>query len=162
MVGELFSEDARTKVNTWLMEDGWSLRQESGVETIWAFVAEDRLQRKLVVGQNKARGDQLIIQGAVAVDERTSDRITKLPDDERDGFLWDLRFELLRTGIEFSGVQIPLRRIEVTGRIFFDALTKDAFLQRASEVRKAIIIIQWMLARKLAKQPPQKELGFQR
>ncbi|MBC8511850.1 MAG: DUF2299 family protein [Dehalococcoidia bacterium] len=162
MVGEIFSEDAKTKVRAWLMEDGWSLRQESGAQVAWVFVAEDRLHRKLVVGQNTGREDMLVIQGAVALDEEMTNRVEQLSEKQRNDFLWDLRFELVRTDLEFSGVQIPLKRVEVSERIFFDALTKDTFLQRASQVRKGVIIVQWMLARRFAQQPPKKELGFQR
>ncbi len=60
------------------------------------------------------------------------------------------------------GIEVPLKRVEVMGRICFDALSKDAFLQKVSQVRKGILIVIWILAKKFATQPPRKELGFQR
>ena len=162
MADERLPERIRERVRTLLMEDEWSLRQESFPQSIWAFVAEDRLNRKIVVGQTVDREDQLIIQGAVTLNQATTDRIAQLPEDERNNFLWDLRFELLRTNLEFEGIQNPLERVQVSERIFLDALTKDTFLQRTSEVRKGVIIIQWMLQRKFVEQPSQRQLGFQR
>ena len=162
MVGELFSEDAKAKVHAWLMEAGWGVRQESGVGVAWVFVAEDRFKRKVVVGQPAGKPDELVIQGAVKFDETMTNKVEQLPEKERDEFLWELRFELVRTNLEFNGVRIPLKRIEVSERIFLDALTKDTFLRRVSQVRKGILIVLWMLARKFAQEPPKREFGFQR
>lgn len=162
MAEEKLPDHIRDRVRTLLMEDGWSLRQQSFPRTVWAFIAEDSLGRKIAVGQNTDREDQVVIQGAVAISETTTSRIAQLPEDERNNFLWDLRFELLRTNLEFSGVQFPLKHIEVTERIFLDALTKDVLIQRTSEVRKGVLMIQWMIQRKFAEQPPRRQLGFQK
>jgi len=162
MVKDVQSGDAKEQIQKWLMEDGWSLRQESGKEAVWAFVGEDRLGRKVVVGQNIGREDEVILQGTVRFDEATTDRIAQLREDERNDFLWDLRFELLRTDLEFAGVEAPLKEIRVTERIFFDALTKDTFLQRVAEVRKGVLAVIWMVNRRFAQPPPPKQLGFQK
>jgi hypothetical protein len=162
MAEERLPDHIKERVRTLLMEDEWSLRQESFPRTIWAFIAEDLLGRKIVVGQNIDREDQIVIQGGVTLDEITTNRIEQLPEDERNNFLWDLRFELLRTNLEFSGIQLPLKHIDVSERIFLDALTKDTLIQRASEVRKGVLMIQWMLQRKFAEQPSRRQLGFQK
>ena len=160
MTDEISHNAIKEKIRTWLMEDGWSLRIEPSKDAIWAFVAEDGGKRKIVVGQTVGREDNVIIQAAVDVDDEIRNKLAQLPEDERNNFLWDLRFELIRTNLEFSGIQIPLKRIEVIERLFLDALTKDAFLQKASEVRKGVLIVLWMVARKFAQKPQQRQLGF--
>jgi hypothetical protein len=145
-----------------LMEDGWSVRQEPASKAIWAFVAENRAGIKIVVGQKIGKEDQVVIQGSVSPDDIIAYRMAQLPEAERNNFLWDLRFELLRTDLEFDGVMMPLKRIEVSTRIFLDALTKDTFLLRTSQVRKGMLAIVWMLAKKFSQQPPKRQLGFQR
>ena len=152
----------KERIREILMEDEWSIRQESFPQTIWALVAEDRLGRKIIVGQNVDREDQIVIQGAVIFDEATTNRIAQLPENERNDFLWNLRFELLRTNLEFKGIELPLKHIDVSERLFLDAITKDSFIQRTSEVRKGVLAIQWMTQRRLAEQPPRRQLGFQR
>ncbi len=102
----------------------------------------------------------MIIKGAVAFDEVATKKISQLPEDERNDWLWDLRFELLRADLEFRSIEIPLKRVEVVGRICFDALAKDAFINKVSQARKGVLIIVWVLARKVAERPPRKELGF--
>lgn len=156
------SKQIRERIQTWLMEDEWSVRQATSEQSLWAFVAEDQFGRKIIVGQRKGKDDQVVIQGAVNIDDNTTDRISRLSEDERNNFLWDLRFELVRTNLEFSGISLPLKRVEVIERLFLDALTKDSFLQRASEVRKGVLIVIWMLARRFAQQPPPRQVGFQR
>jgi len=162
MAEKITPDHIKERIREILMEDEWSIRQESAPRAIWAFVAEDRAGRKIVVGQNKGREDQVIIQGAVTIDEVTSNRLGQLSEEEHNNFLWDLRFELLRTDLDFNGIEMPLKRIEVKTRVFLDALAKDTFLIRTSQVRKGVLVILWMIAKKFAQQPPPKQLGFQR
>lgn len=156
------SSQIKDKVRTWLMEDGWSLRQETPQQSLWAFVATDQFGRIIVVGQRINKEDEVVIQGAVNISDDTTDRIRRLTEDEKNNLLWDLRFELVKTNLEFNGIALPLKRVEVVERIFLDGLTKDSFLQRTSEVRKGVIIVMWILARKLGEPPPPKQMGFQR
>jgi hypothetical protein len=152
----------KERIREILLEDGWSIRQESGPKTIWAFVAEDRVGRKIVVGQNKDRKDQIIIQGTITIDEGINNKLQQLSEEERNNFLWDLRFELLRTDLDFDGIGMPLKQIQIKTRVFLDVLAKDTFLFRTSQVHKGLLVVFWMLARKFAQQPPRKQLGFQR
>ncbi len=162
MAIKMAPDKIKEKIRAWLMEDGWSLRQEAPEQSLWLFVAEDQFGRKIVVGQRVNKEDEIVIQGAVNISDDTTDRIGRLTEKERDDLLWDLRFELVRTNLEFNGISFPLKRVEVIERLFLDALTKDSFLQRASEVRKGVLIVVWVLAKKFAQQPPPRQVGFQR
>lgn len=162
MAEDMSPNRIKAKIQTWLMEDGWSLRKETPSEGLWAFVAEDQFGRKIIVGQKVGKEDEILIQGAVSISDNTSDRMSRLSEDELNALLWDLRFELVRSNLEFSGISLPLKRIEVVERIFSDGLSKDRFLQRTSEVRKGVLIVLWTLARKLGQQPPPRQVGFQR
>lgn len=162
MTAEMSPKQIKEQIQTWLMEDGWSLRQETPEQGLWAFVAEDQFGRKIVVGQRVNKEDEIVIQGAVNISDDTTDRIGRLTEDERNNLLWDLRFELVRTNLEFSGISHPLKRVEVIERLFLDVMTKDCFLQRTSEVRKGVIVVMWVLAKKFAQQPPPRQAGFQK
>lgn len=162
MPTKMSSNQIKDKVRTWLMEDGWSLKQETPPAGLWAFVATDQFGRIIGVGQRKDKEDEVVIQGAISIGDDTNDRITRLTDHDRNDLLWDLRFELVKTNLEFIGIALPLKRIEVVQRIFLDGLTKDCFLQRTSEVRKGVLIVIWLFARKLGQPPPPTQMGFQR
>ena len=157
MTENALPNDIKKKVEKWLMEDGWTLQEESTPSAIWTLSAEDNAGRKILVGQQNSRKDQLFVQASVVLDEMTN-KIAQLEERKRSDFLWDLRFELLRTNLEFGGIQLPLERVGVSGRIFSDSLTRGTLLQLASQVRKGILAIQWMLWRKFEQQPPQE--GF--
>lgn len=159
MVGDNLSRQIQEKVQAWLMEEGWSLRKESDPKAIWVFTAEDRFGRKVGVGQEVGKEDMVVMQATVTLDEDTINRIAQLPKPERDEIIWNLRFEVIRTELEFDGLGEPLEKISVGTRIFSDALTKDLFLLRTSQVRKGLLIIQWVLAKALAQKPPQ--IGFE-
>lgn len=154
------SNNIEDKVHGWLMEDGWKLQKHTVPDASWAFIAEDPSIRKIVVGQKVGRDDQLLLQAAVIPDENVATQLDQLDEDERNNFLWDLRFELLRAGIDFDGVTVPLKQVAVMMRISTDALTKDTFVQRLGQVHKGVILIQWMIARKFAKPETHKEIGF--
>lgn len=157
--GALPKEISET-IQKWLIDDGWTLQPISLPDFAWVLVAEDQLGRKIVVGQKSDREDELIISASSAIGEPESNKINQLSEKERNEFLWELRFELLRTELEFSGVELPLSKIEVSNRIFSDALSKDSFLQRTSQVRKGSLIILLMVARKFGQQPPRRQMGF--
>ena len=159
MDGNLTPEKVQDMVRTWLMQDGWSLRQESFKGDLWAYVAEDRYGRKISVRHKAEEGDVLVIQASMDFGE-VAGRIDQLPEGVRNALIWELRFELLRSDLEFSGVRVPLKEIVVARLLFLDALTKDTFLHRASQVRKGILAIQWILAKKLTSPLEIRQMGF--
>lgn len=152
--------DVKDKVHGWLMEDGWKLLKHTLPDASWTFVAEDLFNRKIVVGQKVGREDQLLMQASITPGEDVTNQLDQLPEDERNSFLWDLRFELLRADLDSNGVMLPLKKVEVMKRISTDALTKDSFVQRLGYVHKGVIIVQWMITRKFAKPATHKEIGF--
>ena len=154
------SNGVKDKVHGWLMEDGWKLQKYIIPDASWTFIAEDQQNRKIVVGQKVGREDQLVMQASVTPSEDINTQLSQLSEDERNNFLWDLRFELLRADLDFNGVVVPLKLVEVMKRISTDALTKDTFIQRLGNVHKGVIIVQWMIARKFAKPPTHKEMGY--
>lgn len=154
------SDDERDKVHGWLMEDGWKLQKYILPDASWAFIAEDPGNRKIVVGQKIGRDDQLLLQAGVTPDENVNTQLDQLSEEERNNFLWDLRFELLRADLDFDGVTIPLKLVQIMKRISTDALTKDNFVQRLGQVHKGVIIVQWTIARKFGKPATHKEVGF--
>ena len=154
--------DIKEQIRTWLMEDGWSLRQETPQGGLWAFVADDGRGRKIVVGQNINKPDEIILQGQVNVGDDITNKISQMQEVERNKLLWDLRFELLIKYLEFAGIEIPIKSVRVSERIFQDELTKGHFLQRTAEVRKGVLVVLWMLQKQFAQQPPPIQMGFQR
>jgi hypothetical protein len=65
---------------------------------------------------------------------------------KREEFWWGLKMKLLDTGLDFNGLAEPVQRIDIGQRIYTDGMTKDAFLQRTSQVKFAQILVLWSIA----------------
>ena len=153
--------ELKEQIRTWLNENGWRVQQQKArPETMWALAATDSQGQKIVVGQTVDRENAITLKASITFDNSTNDRLSSLSKRDRNGFLWDLRFELLRADLEFQGVEHPIQGITVVRRVFLDALTEDTFLHRASQVRKGVLIVQWLLAKVLQQQPGREQIGF--
>ena len=148
-------EQIRDKVQKWLMGEGWQISEQSHPDALWLIRAEDAAQRRILIGQNKARPDQLHLEARVNLAEEHRKLFETLPQAKRREILWELRFRLLSMNVDFAGVAEPMQAVVLTQRIYADGLTKDAFLQRFLMVRNAVISVIWSIIRYLeAVEPP--------
>ena len=154
------SAEVKEQIQTWLMEEGWRIRTENVPDTEWFLSGESEAKVRIGIGQRRGRLDQIIIQGSVTFQQEQQEQIARLLEEERNDFLWNMRFNLLNLGVEFSGVAESPQEIRISQRIYYDGLTKDHFLQRVSQVRNGVLTVLWMVARKLAQPPPERTLGF--
>ena len=74
---------------------------------------------------------------------------------KREEFLWDMRFELLRSGVDFEGVGSPLQKVSIYRRIYADGLNKSSFVETVQKVMRAVLIVTWMLRRKFGNALPE-------
>lgn len=151
-------KNVEKKISGWLSEEGWKLTPETRPEFRFVVIADDGSGRKLAISQHSQKPDRVTIEGGVAFGDEQAKKFAALSAAKRQDFLWDLRFDLLATDVEFSGLGEPLRRITLAQPIFYDGLTKDAFMQRVSEVKKALLLVLWKISRVMEEPPPQ--MGF--
>ena len=156
--GDTALDDVEKRVRQWLLEEGWQLDAESRPDYKFAIVADDGSGRKLIVSQQSQKADRITIEASVSLSDDHVKKMEKLQQKKRRDFLWDLRFELLQTDVEFTGVGESLQRVVVGQPIFYDALSKDVFMQRVSEVKKALLLVLWKVAQLMEESPSQ--MGF--
>ena len=150
--------DVEKKIWQWLSEEGWQLTSETRPDFRFVVVADDGSGKKLIISQHTQKPDRVAVEGIVSVSDDHAEKIAALPSRRRQEFLWDLRFDLLATDVEFSGLGEPLQRVNLAQPIFYDALTKDTFMQRVSEVKKALLLVLWKIGWLMEEPPPQ--IGF--
>ena len=142
----------RARIKAWL-ETEWLLSAIHDPNTSWVVQATNRTAaadgQSFVVLQTTIFPDQMLIQGSVEVEPEMQEQLTALSAAERREFLWDLRFGLLKLGVEFVGVADPLEEVMIRKCIWDDALTKDEFMNRVDQVNSAVIYVIWMLQRRL-------------
>ncbi len=147
------TEEIQTQVRAWLVEEGWQVQPLGGPEVSWGFSARDSMGRGIAVLQMSDHRDRIVIQTAIEVSEGHQQRIAGLPQNERISFLWEMQIRLMQIGVLFTGVSDPLQRIVLAQRIYYDALTKDAFLQRVSHVLNGLLVVLGTISQKFAEPP---------
>jgi len=150
-------EEARDKVQKWLMSEGWQIAEQTHPDMTWLIRAEDAGGRRIVVGQNKARQDLIHLEAAVDLSDEYRKMFESFPEDKRREILWNLRFQLLFMNVDFTGVADPMQAVVLTQRIYLDGLTKDAFIQRFLVVRNAVILVIWSIIQYLEGVEPPAE-----
>lgn len=150
-------DPTREKVQNWLMSEGWQIAEQPHPDLAWLIRAEDAAERRILVGQSKAREDQIHLEARVNVGDDHRKKFESLPEDRRREILWKLRFRLLLMNVDFVGVAEPMQAVVLTQRIYLDGLTKDTFLQRFSIVRNAVIAVIWSIIQDLEGVEPPAE-----
>jgi hypothetical protein len=152
------SAAAQVSVKAWLLSEGYRVESTTSPDTHWLLVATDESGRPLAVGQKVDRPERLMITATSQVADEHQRKFEALAKKRRDDFLWDVRFALLQTNVEFDGLNEPVGLINVGELVYLDALTKDCFMQRVSQVRKAQLLVLWKF-QQLFEENPEK-LGF--
>ena len=150
-------EATRDRVQNWLMGEGWQIAEQSHPNMAWLIRAEDAAQRRILLGQNKARPEFIHLEAHVNIAEDHRKKFESLPQEKRREALWKLRFKLLSMNIEFVGVTEPMQAVVLTQRIYVDGLTRDAFIQRFLGVRNALIVVIWSIIQDLEGVEPPAE-----
>ncbi len=148
------SEDLKNKVHNWLNEEGWKLKAVSSPEFCWAFVAENSAGFKVNIAQQEDKKDQFLVRVGCNIRDAQS-HLASLSEDELEEFIWDMRFELLRSGVDFEGVGSPLQKVSIYRRIYADGLNKSSFVETVQKVMRAVLIVTWMLRRKFGNALPE-------
>lgn len=153
-------ENIRQQIQGWLMEEGWSIAERSTSGTIWAMIGTDPLGRRVIIAQNQGHTDQVILQSTVDIAEPHRVALAARSPEDRASIMWDLITALLNTNISYELQGDPLEGVMLTQRIYYDALTKDELLQRATQVLKGIILVVVKVRQSLAEIPSSGQLGF--
>jgi hypothetical protein len=149
----------RLDIRDWLMAEGWVMSEREHANARWILVGEDSSKRRIVVARSRFPAEQIRIQATVELSAQHRAQFAALPANLRDAVLWDIRQRLLSMHVEFAGVGLPLERVHLNQRIYLDGLTRDAFIQRALQVKDAMISVIWSVLRHLGQEPPPAPRG---
>ena len=139
----------REKLTSWLVAEGYTVREGQARDAAWMLVVEDPAQRRFMVGQKPNRTDVIVIQGTVAISDQHGQQLDALPEREREDFLYDLRFRLLGLELDFQGVAHPLRQVMLNEHVYWDDLTRNELFRTLKRVRHGIVAVIWSVGRKL-------------
>jgi hypothetical protein len=147
-------ENVMRKIQKRLLDENFKVQSVSDEHAYFNFVAENEDKRTVNIFQAINKKDRITIATrGVLLPEHLS-KLSKMDANDRNRFLWTLRFGLLNRGVGFSPITMPLEFIEMSDTIYYDNLTKDNFMHKIFEVRKALLFIFWMVERELGEPEP--------
>ncbi len=131
----------KAKVERWLREDGWSLNEAPREGFSWRLLAEDNAKRKVMVLQREHRADQIIMEAGVTIGGGQLGRFEALTEAERQAILNRLKLELARAGYNYNGLELPFKAVGLSEVSYLDGLTKDVFMHRIQNLRRAVVLV---------------------
>lgn len=153
----LYSVDKRSRIQNWLMQEGWKIAEGVHPNAAWMINASEQNGFTLIVVQPSNLRDRIDIQAGVNVDDAAQKSLAAMDGAERRRLFWGLRFDLLKMGVDFSGFDDVPKQLNVMQRMYDDGLTKDRFLQRVTKIKNAQVLIIWTLQRAF-NQPPDDDI----
>lgn len=152
------SEKVKSNIQKWLLEEGFKIQSQPNDKTLFDFLATDMNGIKTHVIQPTLKPDQVVIITGLNIDENQQSTLQAMENKERLRFLWDLRFGLLNLGVGFSPISIPFKALEISKIIYYDGLTKNAFMEKLFDVRTAFMFVFWTFDREFGETKPKSDL----
>jgi hypothetical protein len=149
-------QSKRDRIQNWLMQEGWTVGEEQAANALWCINAKTN-GYTMIVAQLAQPADRINIQSSVLVALEHQNLFAAMEQNKRQDFWWNMRMKLLDMGLDFNGLAEPVQRIDIGQRIYDDGLTKDAFLQRVSQVKRGQIVVLWSIGRFL-QQPTDEDM----
>lgn len=149
MVGKKEIDDVMRKVKSWLIEDGLYkdklIDDNADYHYITVFPAES--QQIVDVIHPKQLTDMIVIGSGISLSDEHYKALKSTPKPEKDKFLWDLRYQLLFRDSEFYMLPSAedLREFRFARPLYFDGLTKNAFMEALRENFKCKLFVIWKI-----------------
>jgi len=136
-------------ITNWLLEEGFKVKEIDDPLAIFNFYAEDDQKRNVNVIQNWKKPTQILIGTNAVFNEDIQLKIQRMDEKEREDFFWEIRFGLLQMNVGFGKVGLPFKKIELRNILYLDNLSKDVYMQRMFNVRRALVYVFMQVERKL-------------
>lgn len=147
------SATVRQKIRSWLHTVGIKTEDRDVARAAWTILVSDPGGRKISIIQPSDRPGLILLRSGILPDEATQNRLSGLSSEARANFIWDLRFELMRLGVEFDGIQWPLARVGIQSVVLVEDLGASSFMDLLWRHRSACVTVQWMIDRALQSEP---------
>jgi hypothetical protein len=154
--GRTEEEVVREQLRAWFEQFGWTIEDRAAEEgQAWRLQARNRAGQRVVAVQQSDRPDIVILGGSVVPGGPHAQKLAARAPAGMRGFLWELRFELLRQHYQFQ-IQGPgIKRVAFTRVIYWDeGVRRSQFANAVEEIHHGVLTVQWMIQRLLDEPPP--------
>lgn len=149
------------KIQKWLLDEGFKISTLDDKNAFFNYLVEDKRSRTVNIYQNKNRMDRITIATRVVLTIEQKEALIKLGSKKMTRLFWEIRLGLIKMNVGFDSINEILNEgIKFTTNIYYDGLTKDSFMIRMFDVRKALLYFRWMFDREFGEIEPTSDPSF--
>jgi hypothetical protein len=143
------TDNVESLVRLWLNNFRLAVKNDPNQEVFFRFVVTMDSGTKLLVGRPKGElSGYLIVRAEITPGPEEQRRIADLPPSESNRVLSEVRLELARAKVGYSGLALPITTIAIFKRMpIGESLSEDVFMARLEEVEaafNAIAVVSYM------------------
>lgn len=139
-------KELERKLSKWLTEEDFVVKSQKNPMASFILVASNpNAGISVTVSQNTKHPDRIEVSSQMMFGEYAK-KLAELPKEEREEFLWDLRFSLVRSDVIFA-IMPPEnpQSVLVMKNIWYDGLTKDRFMSAVQRVSEGALLCSWKI-----------------
>ena len=130
-IAELSGKEVDKTIRDWLDDPSFQFQRRMNAECLFQFVVTDKQGRPITVSRPKSKPSQLALSTAITLGDEDRQKYETLSDNEEKRIIHNLRIEMARYGIGYSGINRGLERVVLTEVVLLDnALTEFHLRQR--------------------------------
>lgn len=149
-IAELSDERVDKTIRDWLDEPSFQFQRRTNTECLFQFVVTDEQGRPITVSRTKSKPSQLALTTAITLADEHRQKYETLSDNEKEKITHDLRIEMARYRIGYSGINRGLERVVLCDVVLLDnALTGFYLRQRIFYVGGAFALYSEMIGQQL-------------
>jgi hypothetical protein len=150
-IGEVSDKEVYETIRGWLDDPIFTFQRKMSDECLFQFVvSEEGGRRPVTVSRTKAKAGQLSLSTSITLGEEHRKKYERLGNKEKDKIVHNLRIEMARYGIGFSGIDKGLQRVKLSDVVLLDnALTEFYLRQRIFYVTGGFVLYDEKMSQEL-------------
>ena len=150
-IAEVSDKEVYENIRGWLDDPAFTFQRTMSDECLFQFVvSEQQGRRPVTVSRTKAKPGQLSLSTAITLGDEHRKKYDRLSNKEKDKIVHNLRIEMARYRIGFSGINRGLEKAKLSDVVLLDnALTEFYLRQRIFYVSGAFVLYEEILSQEL-------------
>lgn len=150
-IAEVSDKDVDKTIRGWLDDPVFTFQRKMNPECLFQFVvSEEQGRRPVTVSRTKSKPSQLLISTSITLGVEHRKKYETLSNNEKDKIIHNLRIEMARYGIGFSGISRGLEKVVLSDVVLLDnALTEFYLRQRIFYVSGAFVLYEEIMSQQL-------------
>ena len=150
-IAEVSDKEVYETIRGWLDDPVFTFQRKMSDECLFQFVvSEDQGRRPVTVSRTKAKPGQLSLSTGITLGDEHRKKYDRLSNKGKDKIVHNLRIEMARYRIGFSGINRGLEKANLSDVVLLDnALTEFYLRQRIFYVSGAFVLYDELMSQQL-------------